>query len=295
MAPSTLPPTRMRRFFRYDQLDLSRAISSNIVSAQVLLYIRCFVSLHLVAVFIATLYVSARDNVFYMVPTTFTNLSNIGLTAYYLAITWHSFRYTQTKSLSSLQNQHWFLTVALWMLYGSVAVYHIVVPAIYWSMLYDPNNTMDPVNEYVDYSHHGADLACMLIELVFNRMNLLPVHVLGPLFFIILYMFLAWVYYAARREWLYGFLDWSSPIAAGWYLGLLAAFTLLFFFQLYLHKGRDAIFRGRRAIVGSHDGTGALENTLPTHLPDTAAAVPPSNVHANNAPLHEKAEVDEAA
>ncbi|KAF9166667.1 hypothetical protein DFQ26_007240 [Actinomortierella ambigua] len=268
---------------------------SNLVSADSLLYIRAFVSLHLVAVFIATLYVSARDNVFYMVPTTFTNLSNIGLTAYYLTATWHSFRYTRTRTLSSLQDQHWFLTVALWMLYGSVVVYHIVVPAIYWGMLYDPNNTMDPVNEYVDYSHHGVDLLCMMIELVFNRMDLLPVHVLGPLFFIILYMFLAWVYFAARAEWLYGFLDWSKgPLAAGWYLGLLAAFTILFFLQLYLHKGRDALFKGRRATVARQDGTDTLEHSFLANANNTTATVMPNSNHENHhAPLNDKPELEE--
>jgi hypothetical protein len=81
---SSMPTGRLQRFLGYAQLDLSRPISSNIVSAKTLFFIRLVITLHLVAVFIATLYVSARDNVFYMVPTTFTNLSNMGLTAYYL-------------------------------------------------------------------------------------------------------------------------------------------------------------------------------------------------------------------
>lgn len=81
---TTPQPTGLRKFLKYDTLDLSRVVSSNIVDARTLLIIRAIVALHLVAVFIATLYVSARDEVFYMVPTTFTNLSNIGLTAYYL-------------------------------------------------------------------------------------------------------------------------------------------------------------------------------------------------------------------
>jgi hypothetical protein len=84
MTTTTPTPTGLRKFLKYDTLDLSRVVSSNIVDARTLLIIRAIVALHLVAVFIATLYVSARDNVFYMVPTTFTNLSNIGLTAYYL-------------------------------------------------------------------------------------------------------------------------------------------------------------------------------------------------------------------
>lgn len=99
--------------------------------------------------------------------------------------------------MDSLIKQHWFLTSALWLLYASVVVFHIVVPAIYWGMLFDPNNTMDTLNQYVDYSHHGVDFACILFEMVLNRMNLLYIHVLGPICMIILYMFLAWVYFAA--------------------------------------------------------------------------------------------------
>ncbi|KAF9991502.1 hypothetical protein BGZ79_004397 [Entomortierella chlamydospora] len=149
------PATGLRKFLGYDNLDLSRVVSSNLISAHTLLVIRTVISLHLSAVFIATLYVSARDDVFYMVPTTFTNLSNMGLTAYYL------------------------------------------VMSIYWGMLFDPNNTMDTLNQYVDYSHHGVDLACLLLEMVFNRMELPWVCILGPISMVILYMFLAWVYFAA--------------------------------------------------------------------------------------------------
>ncbi|KAF9427936.1 hypothetical protein BGZ94_003796 [Podila epigama] len=258
---SNAPVSRLRQFLRHDQLNVSRLVSSNLITAKSLLVVRLIITLHLVAVFIATLYVSARDKVFYMVPTTFTNLSNIGLTAYYLAATYHSHCYVRNKNLDSLTKQHWFLTTALWMLYASVVVYHIVVPAIYWGLLFDPNNTMDPLNEYVDYSHHGIDFFCILSEMVFNHMNLLFVHVLGPISMIILYMFLAWVYYAARKEWLYGFLDWSSSLAPAWYIGLLLIFGLLFLLQLYIHRGRDALFRSRRYKVGAEDGTLALESS----------------------------------
>jgi len=64
-------------------------------------------------------------------------------------------------------------------------------------MLFDPNNTMDTLNKYVDFSHHGADLACILFEMIFNRMDLPWVCLLGPISMIILYMFLAWVYFSA--------------------------------------------------------------------------------------------------
>ncbi|KAG0216183.1 hypothetical protein BGX33_000370 [Mortierella sp. NVP41] len=178
-STTTSGPTGLRKFLRYDSLDLSRMVSSNIVSATALLHIRGLVALHLVAVFIATLYVSARGNVFYM------------------ASTYHTFKFARNKNLDSLTNQHWFLTSALSLLYASVVVFHIVVPAIYWGMLFDPNNTMDTLNKYVDFSHHGADFGCILVEMIFNRMELPWVAILGPLLMIILYMFLAWVYFAA--------------------------------------------------------------------------------------------------
>ncbi|KAF9196578.1 hypothetical protein BGZ50_009093 [Haplosporangium sp. Z 11] len=197
MAQSSGLTSRLRSFLRYDTLDLSRFVASNLISAKALLVVRLLISLHLVAVFITTLYVSARDKVFYMVPTTFTNLSNIGLTAYYLAATYHSHGFVRHKDLRTLTTQHWFLTSALSLLYASTVVFHIVVPVIYWALLFDPNHGMDVVNEYVDYSHHGADLGCILIEMVLNRMELPGVSILGPLSMIILYMFLVWVYFAA--------------------------------------------------------------------------------------------------
>ncbi|KAG0255844.1 hypothetical protein BG011_004888 [Mortierella polycephala] len=181
MTQSSGSSSRLRNFLRYDTLDLSRFVASNLISAKALLVVRLIISIHLVAVFITTLYVSARDKVFYMVPTTFTNLSNIGLTAYYLAATYHSFGFVRHKDLRSLTTQHWFLTSALSLLYASTVVFHIVVPIIYWALLFNPNHGMDTVNEYVDYSHHGADLGCILFEMVLNRMEMPGVSVLGPL------------------------------------------------------------------------------------------------------------------
>ncbi|KAG0309477.1 hypothetical protein BGZ98_001989 [Dissophora globulifera] len=121
---------------------------------------------------------------------------------------------------------------------------------------------MDTVNKYVDFSHHGADLACILLEMIFNRMELPWVYILAPITMIILYMFLAWVYFSARGEWLYSFLDWSKgPVAAGWYLGLLCLFAIIFILQKYIHSGRDTALKRRRSVVASHDGTGSvLEN-----------------------------------
>ncbi|KAF8951165.1 hypothetical protein BGZ52_013320 [Haplosporangium bisporale] len=288
-------PSGLRRFLRHDQLDLSRVVSSNLISAKALLVVRLFITLHLVAVFIATLYVSARDKVFYMVPTTFTNLSNIGLTAYYLTATYHSHDYVRRKNLDSLTKQHWFLTSALWLLYASVMVFHIVVPAIYWGMLFDPNNTMDTLNQYVDYSHHGVDFACILSEMVLNRMNLLYIHVLGPICMIILYMFLAWVYFAARGEWLYGFLDWSKGgIAAAWYIGLLLIFGLLFIMQMFIHRGRDSLFAKRRAVVGVQDGTLALENNNYRYVEDVENRNVSSVVSGQKQELPDKEELPES-
>lgn len=63
-----------------------------------------------------------------------------------------------------------------------------------------------------------------------------------------------------RGEWLYGFLDWSKGgVAAGWYIGLLVIFALLFVLQKYIHQGRDSLLKRRRATVAAMDGTGALE------------------------------------
>jgi len=63
----------------------------------------------------------------------------------------------------------------------------------------------------------------------------------------------------SRGEWLYGFLDWSSSLAAAWYIGLLVAFAILFVLQKYIHLGRDRALTTRRSVVAAADGTAALE------------------------------------
>lgn len=65
---------------------------------------------------------------------------------------------------------------------------------------------------------------------------------------------------------MYGFLDWSKgPVAAGWYIGLLVIFALLFVLQKYIHQGRDSVLKGRRAVVAAQDGTGAFEKHQQEH------------------------------
>ena len=44
-----------------------------------------------------------------------------------------------------------------------------------------------------------------------------------------------------NKQWVYGFLDWSDKLAAGWYIGLFAGYAIIFFIIYGFHFIRDYV------------------------------------------------------
>jgi hypothetical protein len=93
-------------------------------------------------------------------------------------------------------------------------------------------------------SVHAASFFQMMIDVIFNRMIIVPRLVIFELGGLILYMCLAFVVFATDNFWTYSFLDWSQgPKAAIWYFVVAILAVIVFFLQYGIHQLRDFIAR----------------------------------------------------
>jgi uncharacterized protein YacL len=91
-------------------------------------------------------------------------------------------------------------------------------------------------------SVHAASFFQMMIDVIFNRMIVIPRLVIFELMGLILYMCLAFIIYATQHYWTYPFLDWSQGgKAAIWYIVVAVIAVVVFFLQYGIHRLRDYI------------------------------------------------------
>jgi hypothetical protein len=103
-------------------------------------------------------------------------------------------------------------------------------------------------------SVHAASFFQMMIDVIFNKMIIVPRLVIFELLGMILYMCLAFVVYAVDDFWTYEFLDWSQgPKAAIWYFVVAILAVIVFFLQYGIHQFRDFIARRVNGNEGAHE------------------------------------------
>ncbi|KAG2228422.1 hypothetical protein INT48_005372 [Thamnidium elegans] len=84
----------------------------------------------------------------------------------------------------------------------------------------------------------------MMMDVIFNRMQLPNRMVLFVFFTVLFYMFLAFVIYATENVWVYPFLDWSQgPRTAIWYFVVAILVVVIYFIMVGIHLLRDWIAR----------------------------------------------------
>ncbi|RKP08324.1 hypothetical protein THASP1DRAFT_23664 [Thamnocephalis sphaerospora] len=227
-------------------LDPLRAVTSNLVSPQTLLGLRGFLLLFEFVLLVSSIvHQTLIDQKGWMFLAFFTNLTFLGELAYFAVATYHSYRFTRCPQYASptlRSDSLW--TRAHYLLYSTVTVFHLIVPVVYWSVLYKPKKEDTPFSLYVNVGKHGMDFVLVAFEFIFGRMLIvwgtMP-WVIGCLIF---YMFWAWVVHAINDTWVYHFLNWHKPagVVTGWYLGLAIGMSLVFILSLYAHRLRDRLF-----------------------------------------------------
>jgi len=252
-------------------------VQSYWLSTRSLLYLRLAMFIYLLIAFIYSTAVLLRSDGKYFFY--FTILSFIGETVYFAVASFNTFHYlraisrtkvdniimckrTSSISFYSLKKTHHpdatslsyrlgkimyspsrNMLITQQVLYFNIALFHILVPAIFWGFLLP---TVDPSTlwSYVNVSLHMVDGLFFLIEFSVGRMILNWWGLLVDVILLVLYVSWSWIWHAISPDgsFIYPFLDPQDPKSKFLYLGIMFASIIIYLLLLLLHKGRDYLF-----------------------------------------------------
>ncbi|KAJ1980151.1 hypothetical protein H4R34_002560 [Dimargaris verticillata] len=286
---------RVYRFFRLDNFDAERFVTSNLVKPRMLFAIRLALALYCIAT-VVVLFVTTGVRFFHYM----TDWSYLGLTVYMMLATVVSGRYCfgampYSPGQNLLERAPSWARALYWFLYETVVTFHILVPVVYWALLSSQLRTDTSLELYSSIAPHAIDFVVMAVELIFNRQILEVSHVVIPVIILALYLALAFLVWGTEHYFVYSFLDFYK--LHGWValicVAIAVAFCIIFFVQLYLHRLREYLFRKRWAkqIVNSHKPYEPRDSSLemgptmagvPSYHPSLAAPTTP--FHSSNNP-----------
>ncbi|KAG0234247.1 hypothetical protein BGX31_004624 [Mortierella sp. GBA43] len=165
-----------KRILRLDRFEPDRIVTSNIVRPRTLVFIRVFGFIYVLAATISV-WATIDNAVDYF--KYFTHLAYFGLMAYL-------FVSTHIRDQPALK----------------VVTYSVFVPIVFWGLLAWDRRSWTPLKIYQNVSEHAMDgVFGAIVELIFNRHFLEPVHSLVVATVMILYMLLTFVIYAIYGVW----------------------------------------------------------------------------------------------
>jgi len=240
MATSEKPPPG--GFLGYARMDPRVALTSPFISVGALAGLRTLLACYSLAVGITSFYIDAQENIAGYWFFYYTNLTYVCLIAYFINAAVHTVAYARlcakavTYPKPSTLQQGSVLTQMHFALYAAVVSVHIVVPVVYFALLFDPKKPEVALNEWTNFSQHGGDLACVLVEVVLGGMVYRWKDAVPGFVGSIIYLFWMWIVYAIWGIWAYGFLAFSrGPKVTVWYFAIVAIYIAAVCVQYALH------------------------------------------------------------
>ncbi|CAO3565892.1 unnamed protein product [Mortierella alpina] len=218
-------------YFRFDTFDVERAVTSNLFRPQGLIATRAISTIYLFSVLVGAL---ATTPSFRYFISFFTNISFCALIAYFV---WSGIWSVQYSRLAEKDRSTWIKErtnrwgIVYWILYGSSAVFHIVVPLVYWTFLRPHQKPHTGVYEWATVSEHSMDGFFMIVEVICTRMKMDVRHLPFTLLFMALYLLVTFVHWWSTGLWVYSFLDY---ITQGWtktgvyYIGVTVGLVVVY-------------------------------------------------------------------
>ncbi|KAI9201900.1 uncharacterized protein BJ171DRAFT_516858 [Polychytrium aggregatum] len=246
----------LKRFFNFhlDDVDPECFVTSSLCSPYALFYYRCGVFITSLTVMIISLSsLLLQQAPFFAWISAFTDLSWIGLVVYFgfstVVTGLYIWRNGKTPSSKTFIFIHWSL-------YLLPAVYHWIVPVVFWAFLapYVLKSSLasGPLTTFVTIVPHSFDWVFMFIEFLLNRIPIFYSQWYIPILFGVLFVVYVFYQHAVFSQytsspdgfWVYPFLDTSKPYAYAWYLGIAVYFAIIFLIVASLHKLRDRLRKG---------------------------------------------------
>ncbi|KAF9574781.1 hypothetical protein EC968_005567 [Mortierella alpina] len=235
--------------FRLNTFNVERAVTSNFLKPQGLVATRAISTLYLFSVLVGAL---ATTPSFRYFISFFTNISFCALIAYFV---WSLVWSVQYSRLAEKDRDAWIKRrlhgwgIIYWILYSSSAVFHIIVPLVYWTFLRSHQKPHTGVYEWATVSEHSMDGVFMIVEIVCSRMVMDVRHLPFTLLFMALYLLVTFVHWWSTGLWVYSFLDY---ITQGWtktvvyYVGVAVGLVVVYLAVWKLHDLREYLALRRR-------------------------------------------------
>ncbi|CAG8567597.1 1837_t:CDS:2, partial [Ambispora gerdemannii] len=243
-------PDFEKSFWKFNKLlrHFERAVTSWFTTPLVLLTVRTIFLTYSLITLALSIYVHDRRGRLHSYLTYFTNLGFLGLTAYFAMAVVHSLIFAIYREPKSFAIQPKVLTIAFWILYDAIVVYHILIPLVSWIILV-PNYAEESsphlrLLTFNQISMNGVDFFMMIVEVVLNRMPLVMSHLIFVLAILVFYLFETWISYAISQQFPYQFLDLREQVT-GYHFGVIGVAIIgAFLIQKLIHVLRDTM--GRR-------------------------------------------------
>ncbi|KAI9503730.1 hypothetical protein BX070DRAFT_224433 [Coemansia spiralis] len=232
--------------FRLHKLDPRRAGASRIFGTGMLLAIRSVLFAYTLAVWIVSVIEDVQNGVMKAHFVYFTYLCYTGLLAYLASSLFHTLQYWRRGEPTSFTQMPKTLQLLHWLLFESVVLYAVIVTALFWSLIYSPDNYTTQELKWTTASVHATNSVCVIVDMVIGSMVFSP-HWSHPLLLCIvvtLYLALAYINYAVNGWFVYSFLDYKKHKAmeAAIIFGLLAGFLVVYYVVYVLQLLLDRFF-----------------------------------------------------
>jgi hypothetical protein len=201
----------------------------------------------------------------------FTYISTFLLACYFLLHAWHTLRvfhfasaYFQRQATRASPYYLWLLQF----LYSGCFVFHVIVIAIYWSILYPSIQrkllrlglVLTPVARWLDVSVHILPMCFLLVEIaVNNRFHVYAVEIFQTVIFMLGYMLWMWlgalVYYVVTKQawWVYPHFNFVDRANSIYYYFCIVGLTIFGFFAMYALHRVKLYFSGCMPLPGEQD------------------------------------------
>ncbi|RIA94007.1 hypothetical protein C1645_873718 [Glomus cerebriforme] len=255
--------SKIKNFFHCNDFDETKSLTSWFISPKILFIFRGIIFLYSWIVLIGQFVNSAIGQGAGDFFKFFTNLSFIGLTAYFTTAFYHSYRHV-TKKHKPLSNQSKILNWLFWLLYHTTVHFSMLIVLTYWLFLSQTfiHGKPPPFRWWLNVSVHGLNFLFTLIEVFLNRQRMVVSFIIFNLIILILYIFIGYINYAVNSQWVYGFLNYNNGYkSALWYIGLFISYTIIYFIMYGIHSLRDYI--GKRFGRYKHEHKDDSDSFLP--------------------------------
>ncbi|KAI1155847.1 hypothetical protein F4825DRAFT_405873 [Nemania diffusa] len=160
----------------------------------------------------------------------FTVLSYWGLALYFLVSATHTLLYAR-RGRAPLDHFPRPLQRLHAMYYSTVTTYPLLVVIVFWALLRSPTTLATPYSAWSNVSQHVLNSAFALLEIALPRTRPPPwTHLPFLLFFVALYLALAYLTHATKGFYTYSFLDpaLQGSLVAAYVFGIAVGICILF-------------------------------------------------------------------